>query len=112
MDQFYLDNAKLYQQLVGALDVSVPAAHFSRHKADKVEQPARPELNKSDIVTAARIRPMLEEDHAAGFPCAIYPTTTHTSGELQTVYLHDLHNHPEGRPVLKVLLHIPAVRPC
>lgn len=104
MERFYLDNAKLYQQLVGALDVSVPAPHFSRHKAGSAEKVVRTTQYKSNVVTTARIRPMLYDDNAAGFPCAIYPTEKQ-SGELNTVYLHDLYNHPRGRPVLKVLLY-------
>ncbi|KAK6069433.1 kinesin motor domain-containing protein [Seiridium cupressi] len=53
--------------------------------------------NSPDMVVSARIRPMLEEDVAAGFPCAIFPRSVHTG----IVDVHDLYNHPRGRPVLK-----------
>ncbi len=88
MDRFYLDNATQYQTLVKALNPT-----------------PRPRINKinagttsPDMVISARIRPLLEEDVAAGFPCAIFPRSAQTG----VVDIHDLYNHPKGRPILKV----------
>jgi kinesin family protein 2/24 len=50
-----------------------------------------------DIVVSARIRPLLNEDVAAGFPCAVFPR----SAQNAVVDIHDLYNHPRGRPILK-----------
>lgn len=41
---------------------------------------------------------MLDEDVAAGFPCAVHPR----SAQAGVADIHDLYNHPRGRPVLKV----------
>ncbi|KAH7024664.1 P-loop containing nucleoside triphosphate hydrolase protein [Microdochium trichocladiopsis] len=49
------------------------------------------------MVVSARIRPWLDEDRAAGFPNAMFPR----SQEQGVVDIHDLYNHPRGRPVLK-----------
>lgn len=103
MEKFYLNNANLYHQLVEALDVSMPAPHFSRHEAGSAEGVERTAAFKSDVVTTARVRPMLDEDFTSGFPCAVHPVEAQ-SGYLETVWLHDLYNHPRGRPVLRVLL--------
>jgi len=54
-----------------------------------------------DMTVAARVRPMLEEDLVAGFPCAVFPRTG-TPEACRTVDVHDLYNHPSGIPVLKV----------
>ncbi|KAB5526384.1 kinesin motor domain-containing protein [Coniochaeta sp. 2T2.1] len=49
------------------------------------------------MVVAARVRPLLDEDTAAGFPRAVFPRSDGTG----VVNIHDLYNHPKGRPILK-----------
>ena len=87
MDDFYLRNASLYRDLVKALK---PAP-----EPRSVTKPL--ESSSPDLVVTARIRPLLSEDVAAGFPTAIFPRGTET-----TVDIHDLYNHPRGMPILKV----------
>jgi kinesin family member 2/24 len=89
MDQFYLQNAALYRALVKALK---PAGQSRPGEV-------APETTSSDMVVSARIRPLLDEDLAAGFPCAIFPR----SDQSGAVDIHDLYNHPRGRPILKVM---------
>ncbi|KAK0612173.1 P-loop containing nucleoside triphosphate hydrolase protein [Immersiella caudata] len=86
MDQFYLKNVALYQNLVDAFHPppSMTSAAFSKS--------APPEM-----VVSARIRPFLQEDIASGFPCAVYPRAVSS----RVVDIHDLYNHPRGRPILK-----------
>ncbi|RYP70885.1 hypothetical protein DL771_005135 [Monosporascus sp. 5C6A] len=67
MDRFYLENAAQYQALVKALSPT------------------------------ARVRPLLSEEIATGFPCAVFPRTAQPG----VVDIHDLYNHPRGRPILK-----------
>lgn len=104
MDRFYLQNTALYGKLVDSLDVTKPAAHFSRHKAvpskEETDSTVIEECNP-DMIIGARIRPMLDDDIAAGFPCAAYPRARGPDG-VQIVDLHDLYNYPYGRPILKV----------
>ncbi|KAM0816700.1 putative Kinesin motor domain-containing protein [Seiridium cardinale] len=87
MDQFYLNNATLYQSLVKG-STPLPVSRTVT---------AATGTTSPDMVVSARIRPMLEEDVAAGFPRAIFPRSVHTD----IVDVHDLYNHPRGRPVLK-----------
>lgn len=88
MDKFYLDNAALYETLVErATPAPIPAG-----------QAAGNNLDNSNMIVAARIRPQLDEDLASGFPCAVYPRS---GAEAGVVDIHDLYNHPRGRPVLK-----------
>lgn len=87
MDQFLLKNAALYQTLIKRLNPAVPG--FAKVVT---------ETTSPDMVVSARVRPMLNEDVAAGFPCAIFPR----SAQAGVVDIHDLYNHPKGRPVLKV----------
>ncbi|RYP73691.1 hypothetical protein DL769_004162 [Monosporascus sp. CRB-8-3] len=49
------------------------------------------------MVVSARVRPLLDEDIAAGFPCAVFPRPAQAG----VVDIHDLYNHPRGRPILK-----------
>ncbi|KAI1264915.1 P-loop containing nucleoside triphosphate hydrolase protein [Xylariaceae sp. FL1019] len=81
MEQFLLNNIDLYQNLV------------------KSVKPARvpPQIGQTnpDIVVSARIRPLVDED--AAFPCAIFPRSPETG----IVDVHELYNHPRGRPILK-----------
>ena len=103
MDAFYLRNRALYEKLVGQLDASAPVPHFSRQTA---LTPATPAAEANDrehpnITVAARIRPMLEDEVVEGFPCAAYPRQKQPAGS-QMLDLHDLYNHPKGRPQLRV----------
>lgn len=82
MDRFYLENAALYQKLVKGIKPA-PA-------------PPTQQATSPDIIVSARVRPLLDEDVQAGFPGAIFP---HPSG---LVDIHDLYNHPRGRPIIKV----------
>ncbi|KAI0172233.1 P-loop containing nucleoside triphosphate hydrolase protein [Hypoxylon sp. FL1284] len=88
MDQFYLDNATLYQNLVKRLKPAPPTA---RSAAEPTEVPS------PDMIVSARIRPLLEEDLASGFPRALFPR----AGQPNVVDIHDLYNHPRGIPILK-----------
>ena len=100
MDRFYLENRSLYQKLVDSSDAGAPTPHFSRHTAaEHVVEDAAPE--HPNMVISARIRPMLEDDVAAGFPCAVYPRSKQTLSA-QFVDVHDLYHHPRQRPVLRV----------
>lgn len=90
MDRFYLDNAALYQTLVRNLNSTIPASQTTQEMPTEAINP--------DMVVTARIRPLLDEDIDAGFPCAVYPR----SGQAGVVDIHDLYNHPRGRPILKV----------
>jgi kinesin family protein 2/24 len=88
MDRFYLDNAAQYQILVKA---------FSPKPVPWLPKVAT-ETTSPDMVVSARIRPLLNDDVALGFPCAIFPR----SAQPGVVDIHDLYNHPRGRPILKV----------
>jgi kinesin family protein 2/24 len=85
MDLFYLENAGLYRTLVKTFK---PAP-----RPGMVMETASP-----DMVVGARIRPLLDEDVSQGFPCAVFPR----SAEKSIIDVHDLYNHPRGRPILKV----------
>lgn len=85
MDQFYLRNVARYDALVNAFKPApgpVPAATET----------------SPDMVVSARIRPLQDEDIAAGFPRAVLPRPARPG----VLDVHDLYNHPRGRPVLKV----------
>ncbi|KAH9905872.1 P-loop containing nucleoside triphosphate hydrolase protein [Xylariomycetidae sp. FL2044] len=87
MDQFLLQNATLYQNLVKSL------------KPPPAPPPAKAAMEpaSADMIVSARIRPLLDEDASAGFPRAVFPRS---SGH-GVVDIHDLYHHPRGRPVLK-----------
>lgn len=87
MDTFYIKNAALYRKLVKAANRTPPP------RIANVGTETSP-----DMIVSARIRPLLEEDIAAGFPCAVFPR----SEEAGVVDVHNLYNHPRGRPILKV----------
>ena len=89
MDRFYLDNAAQYRTLVKAFNDTTPLPR-TRKVATETTSP--------DMVVSARIRPPQSEDVAAGFPCAVFPRSTQTG----VIDIHDLYNHPKGRPILKV----------
>lgn len=83
MDRFYLDNTGLYQRLVAAYKPAPGAAVA--------------EETSSDMVVSARVRPLLDQDIDAGFPCAVFPRPDQPG----VADVHDLYNHPRGRPVLR-----------
>lgn len=87
MDQFYLENADLYQKLLKGLKPPRAAAA----KTAAVASDAK-------MIVGARIRPMLEEDLVSRFPCALFSRSVEDS----MLDLHDLYNHPSGRPQLRV----------
>lgn len=86
MDRFYLENVALYQALV------------KEFRPDGAVEASKAESTSPDIIVSARIRPLLDDDITAGFPCAVYPRLTAPG----VADIHDLYNHPRGRPVLKV----------
>lgn len=88
MDQFYLKNAALYKSLVNQFN--------AKSASQTPKEPTGP--CNPNMVVAARIRPLSEEDEAAGYPVALHPFSSQ-NGELD---VHDLYNHPRGRPILKV----------
>jgi len=82
MESFYLKNTPRYHQLLNLLDTK--------------PKPRRPKSEpNSTIRVSARIRPLSQEE---GFPSAIFPQV-HRNG---VVDVHDLYNHPRGKPILKV----------
>lgn len=91
MDKFYLDNAARYQTLVQARS-RTPVPQLAKEVAG---------TTSASIVVCARVRPLLTDDIDAGFPCAVFPRSAHTN----VVDIHDLYNHPKGRPILKVRRH-------
>lgn len=88
MDRFLLDNAAKYESLVKALSLT-PGPRIAKMTTGTTDP---------DMVISARIRPLMTEDVATGFPCAVFPRATHPG----VVDIHDLYNHPKGRPILKV----------
>jgi kinesin family protein 2/24 len=88
MDQFLLDNAAQFQTLVKMFSPT-PVPRLAKVATEKTS---------SNMVVSARIRPLLNEEVTAGFPCAIFPR----SGQTGVVDIHNLYNHPKGRPILKV----------
>lgn len=90
MEKFYLENADFYRALLKSLNKTSPGPRTPQQLATETTSP--------DVVVCARIRPLLEEDVAAGFPCAVFPRVARPG----TIDIHDLYNHPRGRPILKV----------
>ena len=103
MDAFYWRNRALYERLVGQLDASAPVPHFSRQTASTPAAPFAETVIREhpNMTVAARIRPMLDDELVEGFPCAAYPRAKQPA-ESQMLDLHDLYNHPKGRPQLRV----------
>ena len=104
MEQFYLENSALYEKLLSRHDATKSQPHFSRQNAPIRTATSITEQGNPDMIATARVRPMLDDDLAAGFPCAIHPQTNQ-AGVTQAVDLHDLYNHPRGRPTLKSSQH-------
>ncbi|KID82806.1 kinesin motor domain containing protein [Metarhizium guizhouense ARSEF 977] len=89
MEKFYLENADFYRALLKSLNKTSPEPRTPQQLAFETTSP--------DVVVCARIRPLLEEDVAAGFPCAVFPRVARPG----IIDIHDLYNHPRGRPILK-----------
>lgn len=88
MDRFYLKNATLYKSLVN---------QFNTKSASQTPKES-PGTCNPNMVVAARIRPLSEEDLTTGYPVALFPLSNQ-NGEVD---VHDLYNHPRGKPILKV----------
>lgn len=86
MDQFLLKNVAVYQNLVKEF-CPAPVLRTSETTAEA-----------ANMVVSVRIRPLTNEDVTAGFPSAVFPRSTGSA----VVDIHDLYNHPRGRPILKV----------
>lgn len=84
MEQFYLNNVSLYDTLVGRFRPAIPV------KPDTT-------TTSPSIDVGVRIRPLLNDENAADFPCAVFPRLRQPG----VVDIHDLYNHPR-KPVLKV----------
>lgn len=97
MDQIYLKHAALYEKLVQKFNDTKRPSQEKEQRQEPGGSSREPAAAGSTVV-CARIRPLLDEDAAAGFPCAVYPRPAQAS----VVDVHDLYNHPRGRPVLKV----------
>ncbi|KAK8931546.1 Diatom spindle kinesin-1 [Metarhizium anisopliae] len=89
MEKFYLENADVYRALLKSLNKTSPEPRTPQQLATETTSP--------DVVVCARIRPLLDEDVAAGFPCAVFPRVARPG----IIDIHDLYNHPRGRPILK-----------
>lgn len=94
MDRFYLDNAARYQRLVDAFRPASTGMSGLARVTEKLDS----ETISSDMVVSARIRPLLDDEIVAGFPCALLPR----AAQAGVVDVHDLYNHPKGLPILKV----------
>lgn len=109
MEQFLLKNAKVYETLVSRLTPSTAAPNVSSLTGGRREQ-ARTNgthhVADPNMVVSARIRPFLDEDVAAGFPNAMFSRSAEEGQQEQGVVdIHDLYNHPRGRPLLRVIIH-------
>ena len=89
MDPLILNCVDRYKALVKSLNSRLAS------KAPKV---ASGEQN-SKMVVCARIRPLMDDEAAAGFPCAVYPR--HKNG---VVDIHDMSLNPRRVLTLKVRL--------
>ncbi|KAK3987339.1 kinesin-like protein Klp59C [Cladorrhinum sp. PSN332] len=83
MEEFYIQNAERYKKLVGVFKPGPSTV--------KVTDP------NPDIIVSARIRPMMEDETAQGFPEGVHARTT---GNTNTVDLHELRRPPRGLPSL------------
>ncbi|KAL2186561.1 P-loop containing nucleoside triphosphate hydrolase protein [Thermothelomyces heterothallicus CBS 203.75] len=86
MEQFIIDNAERYKKLVAAFKPSASATQQKR--ATDAASP--------DIVVCARVRPMLEDEVAQGFPVGV-----HIRSGTNTVDLHELQQPVRGLPRIR-----------
>lgn len=87
MEQFLIDNAERYKKLVAAFKPSASGPKGSNSEA------ASP-----DIVVSARVRPMLEDETAQGFPAGVHLRVSDTN----IVDLHELQQPVRGLPKIRV----------
>lgn len=90
MEQFIIDNVERYKKLVAAFKPSKSATQ--KKKATDAASP--------DIVVCARVRPMLEDELAQGFPVGV-----HIRSGTNTVDLHELQQPVRGLPRIRVRDH-------
>ncbi|KAK4225196.1 kinesin-like protein Klp59C [Podospora fimiseda] len=83
MEEFYIQHAERYKKLVAAFKPGPSTA--------------KPTDPNPDIIVSARIRPMMEDETAQGFPEGVHPRT---KGNTNTVDLHELRRPPRGLPSL------------
>ena len=87
MDQFILDNAKRFQFLVAAF------------KPQRIEEnKLRDAATSSDVLIAARIRPILPDEVSQGYIAGVIPRPALTG----SVDVHELRKKVKGPPVLSV----------
>jgi kinesin family protein 2/24 len=86
-DQFIIDNAERYNRLVAGFKPSMsdPKGSGSTTAAS------------GEILVSARVRPMLEEELAQGFPSGI-----HIRGKTNIIDLHALKQPVRGLPTITV----------
>jgi kinesin family protein 2/24 len=87
MEQFLIDNAERYKKLVAAFKPTAQAPKAGSFEA------ATPE-----IVVSARVRPMLEDETAQGFPAGVHLR----AGNTNIVDLHELQQPVRGLPRIRV----------
>jgi kinesin family member 2/24 len=87
MEQFLIDNAERYKKLVSAFKPTAQGPKGSNSEA------ATPE-----IVVSARVRPMLEDETAQGFPAGVHLR----DGNTNIVDLHELQQPVRGLPRIRV----------
>lgn len=86
MEQFLLDNAERYKKLVGSF--KPPPSKVLANDS---------EVGNPDMVVAARVRPLLDEESEQGFPPAVFPREGSN-----TIDIHDLRRPVRGLPTLNV----------
>ena len=89
-DQFLIDNVERYKRLVAAFKPSPSDAKGNGSTT----------AASGEILVSARVRPMLEEELAQGFPSGI-----HHRGKTNIIDLHALKQHVRGPPSITVSLH-------
>lgn len=86
-DQFIIDNAERYKRLVAAFKPNMSDGKGATTAATR------------EIVVSTRVRPMLEEELAQGFPSGIY-----IRGKTNIIDLHALKQPVRGLPTITVSL--------
>jgi kinesin family protein 2/24 len=88
MDEFIIEHAERYKRLVSTFKPSSPGAKATNSTSAS-----------SEIVVSARIRPMLEDEIAQGFPQGVYQRA-----DSNMVDLHELRRPVRGLPTINVCL--------
>ncbi|KAM0196954.1 hypothetical protein ACHAPA_006131 [Fusarium lateritium] len=84
MDQFFLDNAQRYQELV------------NRFKPEPIKTKSSSDESNPDITIATRIRPMLDEEREGGQISGVFPRNNLPG----VVDLHELRKRVRGPPTM------------